>query len=478
MLVNQETIQRPKIIQGGMGVSVSGWKLARAVALKGEIGVISGICLDNVMVRELQNGDPENRREALSHYPDQNIVEEIIDEFYVEGGIPPDQPYKLLPIHGVEPPARLQRILSAAVFSEVFMAKHNHHGIVGMNLLSKLKRYSLACLYGAMLADVDLIIMGAGIPVDEAEQISNLAAGKVAKLSIDIDKSACSNPYDSYFYELDPEALLPSPPELPVPDFYPIVSTDTLARILDHKITEGMITGFVVERPIAGGHNAPPRNKQYDDQGNPIYDHRDQARLDKMLELDYPFYLAGGFGSPEDLQDALDRGASGIQVGSIFSLARESNYPVETTERLITEIHRGNVRVRTDGRVSSTGFPFKVLEVEGTLGIIENMLQRRRVCELGYLKQIYLDEAGNIKHRCPSEPVASYKAKGGKEAETERRGCLCNALFANIGLAQRRPWGNEGEIFTAGDEIVNLPLGSLENPEYTASEVIDYLYSK
>ncbi len=469
---------KPNIIQGGLGVDVSGWELARAVARQGEIGLISGICLDNVMVRELQNGDPDNRIEALSHYPDQEIVEEIIDEFYVEDGIGPDQPYKVLPIHSCSPPPRLQKILCAAVFSEVYMAKQDHDGIIGMNLLSKLKRYSLACLYGAMLADVDLIVMGAGIPVEEAEQVANLAVGKSAHLTLEVDKSLCDNPRDNYFYRLDPANILPSPPELPKPDFYPIVSTDALARILNHKLSEDQINGFVVEHPIAGGHNAPPRNKEYNEAGNPIYGERDEAQLDKMRDLGYPFYLAGGYGTPEKVEEAHAAGASGVQVGSLFSLAEESNYPDDWNEKLIREIHRDNITVRTDGRISPTGFPFKVIELEDTLGIPENMQDRRRVCELGYLQQIYLDEDCNLKRRCPAEPVASYLNKGGKKEETEKRGCLCNGLFANIGLAQRRPWGREGQVFTAGDEIVKLPLGSENNPHYTAADVIDYLYGE
>ena len=34
----------PVIIQGGMGVGVSGWRLARAVAERGHLGVVSGFC--------------------------------------------------------------------------------------------------------------------------------------------------------------------------------------------------------------------------------------------------------------------------------------------------------------------------------------------------------------------------------------------------------------------------------------------------
>ena len=460
-----------------MGIDVSGWRLAKAVARQGEIGTISGICLDTVMVRELQDGDPDGRIDALEAYPDKEIVEEIIDEFYVQGGIEPDQSYKLLPIHRSESPQWNQRVLSAATFSEVVMAREGHDGIIAMNLMAKLKRYTLAGLYGAMLAGVDKILMGAGIPVEEARQLMKLARGEKSKLKLEVDTSLLEED-KSYHYHLDPEDILEDPPELEKPDFYPIVSSDGLARILNHRLPEEAIDGWIVERPIAGGHNAPPRNKNYDEDGTPLYDEQDDADLEKMRELERPFYLAGGFGSPEKFEAALQEGARGIQVGSLFSLARESNYPRETKRKLIKEIHRDNVSVRTDGRISPTGFPFKVVELEGTLGIKENMEERRRICDLGYLRQLYAREDGSLGHRCAAEPVENYVNKGGSREETEGRGCLCNALFANIGLPQVQPWGEEGKILTAGDELVNLSLGSVENPEYTAEEAINYLYGE
>lgn len=55
-LWSAKAYQVPRIIQGGMGIRISSWKLARAVSQQGELGVISGTVLDTVMVRELQNG--------------------------------------------------------------------------------------------------------------------------------------------------------------------------------------------------------------------------------------------------------------------------------------------------------------------------------------------------------------------------------------------------------------------------------------
>ena len=49
--------QVPRIIQGGMGIRISSWQLARQVSRKGELGVVSGTVLDSVFCRELQMGE-------------------------------------------------------------------------------------------------------------------------------------------------------------------------------------------------------------------------------------------------------------------------------------------------------------------------------------------------------------------------------------------------------------------------------------
>lgn len=460
-----------------MGIGVSSWRLARRVAELGEIGVVSGTSIDTVVVRELQDGDPYNRRATLRAYPDQEIADYLIDRFYIEGGKAEDAPYRLLPIHRFRPKVRSQRILSAATFSEVYLAKQGHDGLIGLNLLGKLKRYTLACLYGAMLAGVDMVFIGAGIPTEEARQIPKLAAGEPARLRLDVDTSQAPDDVGGpFYYTLDPADLLPDPPQLDAPDFYPIISSDLLARILDKKLPDGLISGWIIEGPVAGGHNAPPRNKKTDAEGHPIYDERDVADLDRVADLGYPFYLAGGYGTPAKLREALDRGAAGVQVGSLFSLADESGYPSETTRRLVRALHAGEVTVRTDGRVSPTGFPFKVIELEGTLAERDVYEQRTRICDLGYLRTPYVDAKGRLQGRCPSEPVDDYVRKGGDATDTEGRSCLCNALCANIGLEQVQKWGVEKPLFTGGDALADLPLGSADHPSYTAEDVIRYLY--
>jgi NAD(P)H-dependent flavin oxidoreductase YrpB (nitropropane dioxygenase family) len=463
------------IIQGGMGVGVSSWRLARSVAMLGEHGVVSGTGIDTILVRELQNGDPNDRLRVLRGYPDREIVEWLTDTFFVEGGIADGASYRLLPIHRFKPSLKSQRILSAATFSEVALAKEGHDGLVGINLLAKLKRYSLACMYGAMLAGVDAVMVGAGIPIEEVEALQHLAAGRPARLRLDVDTSLATDPAGPFFYELDPADLVPDAKPLPCPRFYPIVSSDLLASILFKKLPPGSIAGWIIEAPVAGGHNAPPRNKAFDADENPIYDQRDEANLEKVAALGLPFYLAGGYGTPEKLREARQAGAAGVQVGSLFSLASESGYPADEKATIISGIHRGELAIRTDGRVSATGFPFKVVELAGTLGMAGGLSTRTRICDLGYLQQAYLDDKGRVQGRCPAEPVAEYVRKGGEEADTHRRACLCNSLMANIGLGQTQKWGEEGQLFTAGDDLLHLPLGSASEPWYTAEDVIRYL---
>ena len=68
----------PTIIQGGMGVGVSNWRLARAVSWLGQLGVVSGTVLDQVFARRLQDGDPGGHmRHALDHFPFPEMAERI-----------------------------------------------------------------------------------------------------------------------------------------------------------------------------------------------------------------------------------------------------------------------------------------------------------------------------------------------------------------------------------------------------------------
>jgi NAD(P)H-dependent flavin oxidoreductase YrpB (nitropropane dioxygenase family) len=72
----------PWLIQGGMGIAISGWPLARAVSSMGQLGVVSGTAIDNVFVRRLQDdGIDDELQLALDRFPAQRVVEDIVAKY-------------------------------------------------------------------------------------------------------------------------------------------------------------------------------------------------------------------------------------------------------------------------------------------------------------------------------------------------------------------------------------------------------------
>ncbi|HBW47375.1 TPA: 2-nitropropane dioxygenase, partial [bacterium] len=92
----------PMIIQGGMGAGVSNWVLARAVAMLGQLGVVSGTALDVIMARRLQDGDPNGDvRRALDYFPIHDVAKRIIETYFVSGGKKPEESYKPVPVQNL-----------------------------------------------------------------------------------------------------------------------------------------------------------------------------------------------------------------------------------------------------------------------------------------------------------------------------------------------------------------------------------------
>jgi nitronate monooxygenase len=241
----------------------------------------------------------------------------VIADYYVAGGKAPGVPFALTPMPTLQPGAALTELTIAANFVEVFLAKEGHAGLVGINLLEKVQLPTLPSLYGAMLANVDYVLMGAGIPRSIPGVLDQLATGEAAELKIDV---AGALPGDDFISRLDPHTFGVGPRvKLRRPQFLAIVSSATLAITLAKK-SNGRVDGFVVEGELAGGHNAAPRGLvQLDMRGQPIYGPRDVPDLKKIRELELPFWLAGSHARPEKLAEALRLGAAGIQVGTAFA---------------------------------------------------------------------------------------------------------------------------------------------------------------
>lgn len=455
-----------------MGVGVSNWALAKAVASAGGLGVVSGTAIGTLLIRRLQSGDPGGDvRRALQAFPCKELAEKAVENYFVEGGLDKTKPYALAPMPTLTPNAKRETLEMLGAFVEVWLAKEGHGGKVGLNLLEKIQLSTLAALYGAMLAGVDAVLMGAGIPRHIPGVLDALAAGKPAELRVDITGGPAQT------ITFDPSELWDARSHIPArPYFIGIVSAVAVAMTLARK-ANGRVDGFIIEGPAAGGHNAPPRGYKAGLGNDPVYSERDNVDLNAIKALGIPFWLAGSSATPEALQAAQQAGAAGVQIGTAFAFCNESGLTDEWKQKVLQACRGGTISVRTDGQASPTGMPFKVVDVDGSLSDPAIRDARTRRCDLGYLREPYYDENGKVGYRCPAAPVDGFIAKGGSKEETEGKLCLCNSLLGSIGLGQKLSDGSsEPVLITAGESLSSvlkfIPPGK---NTYSAADVLTHM---
>ena len=473
----------PTLIQGGMGAGVSNWELARAVAIAGEklgkpvLGVVSGTGLPQIMFNRLQNGDPNTKRalEAFDRELDLNVGKELIQKYYVsdKSDLQEKSRKLVLPkpeflVTGNEDmKRRMTNLAVASAFVEVWLAKQEHNQPIGINVLEKIQLMHLPTLLGAMLAGVDYVLIGAGIPSQIPQLLKDFANRNTASYKLDVKGLP-----EGLTMKLDPKRFMSGKEKLKKPKFFPIVSHDVLAKYLASKVE---VDGFVIEGPLAGGHNAPPRGREktFNENGEPIYGEKDVPDLAKIADLGKPFYLAGGYATAEKLKEAQGFGAAGVQVGSIFALCNESGIREDLKQQLRERIAAGTLEVLTSAKVSPSGFPFQVVQLGTTISNNEAYEKRKKLCDLGYLVHAYLRPDGRVGFRCPSEPESNYLRKGGEIESMDGSVCLCNALIDTV-----NPQG-EFPIVTLGKELdpIKTLMDGKENGRYSAEEVVIYLTS-
>jgi nitronate monooxygenase len=146
------------------------------------------------------------------------IAENILATYFIDGGRSKDQSYKRSPMFSLSSPLSLLQLTVASSFVEVWLAKQGHHGKIGMNLLEKIHLPNLACLYGAMLADVDYIVMGAGIPREIPGALDLLSQHQKAHIKLPVVGSQ-----QDIFISFDPREVMEdiSSADLKRPYFFP-----------------------------------------------------------------------------------------------------------------------------------------------------------------------------------------------------------------------------------------------------------------
>lgn len=237
--IGELTVEKP-IIQGGMGVGVSRSNLAGAVAAEGGIGIIS----------TAQIG-------------------------YDEEGFEKDQ-------------AGCNRI---AIRKHIHRAKEiaEGKGLVGVNIMVALKHYK-EHVQEAVLAGADVIISGAGLPMDLPKLVGNNKT-KIA----------------------------------------PIVSSRRAAQLIlkmwAHRYNR-TADFIVIEGPKAGGHLGFSRD-QLENLETLDYDHEIReiiackAPYEEKYGTKIPVIVAGGIFDRADIDHMTELGADGVQIASRFVATEE-----------------------------------------------------------------------------------------------------------------------------------------------------------
>jgi nitronate monooxygenase len=463
-----------------MGVYVSGYPLARAVSRAGQIGVVSVTAIEQVFVRKLQLGDVGDAlKRAASHFPDNNLVKRVWERYSVPKTA--DKPYQV-PTWRANPKKSLVELSVLAAFCEVWLAREGHKGQVGINMMQKLQLPTLPYLYGALLAKIDYLLVGAGIPSQFSGFVDTLTKHLPTRMRLTVASPASGEARGGHELHFDPKEYVDVDlPDTHRPRFLPIITSHILAKHLLAKA--GQIDGFIVENPTAGGHNAPPRQSGLlNELGEPVYSRKDDCDLAEMRNLGVPFYLAGGYGDPVAFQQALSEGAAGVQVGTPFALCEESGITRQMKDKLMDEIEADNLSILASATVSPTGFPFQLAQVEGSLTQACVYESRTRICDVGLLVELYEKEDGSFGTRCSAEPREVYEMKGGTAEGSEGRRCLCNGLLSTVGLPQfRKKRGltmltEEPPVVTLGKDLSAVRHFMAQGQRvYSATDVIEHI---
>lgn len=467
-------MELPIIRQGGMGIDISIPSLGNKVSRLGGYGTVSGVVAGTVLARRLQLGDIGGHyRRALAHFPFPEIAEQVLEAYFVAGGILPCAQFKPVPMFTLNPSNLLIALTVCANFCLVWLAKEGHGGPIAINFLEKVQLSLIYGLVGAMLAGVDEVTAGAGIPIQIPGILDAIAAGRNPAYEVD---ATIADKKGTVRIEFDLIKFFRKHlPKMKRPGFIPIIGTHVLAEYLASKCSS-TIEGFVVELPPAGGHVVRPRGIiRYDDFGEPIYDPiRDMPNWGRMVnlmrKLGLPWWVGGDCASPEKLAWAKSIGATGVQVGGIMASSRESGERDDLRRRKNRLAYRNELLVKTDMSASPTGFPFKLTNLTDR----DQLALRTPKCTHGALVEVCIDEKGHDFYRCPAEPIKDYLRKGGNIEKTKGVVSLCNGLFGNSQI------GGPGEIPTQTYSSKFAFIRELltdENGDYGVEDAMNYLLS-
>lgn len=330
-----------------MGVGVSLHPLASAVAKEGGIGIVSSACLDRLVSK--RNGRRINTYEAA--------------------------------------------------YEEVSLAR-SAGGFAGINIMVALVRDYEDSVRGSLDAGADVIISGAGLP---------------------LNLPAIQTPGDT--------ALIP------------IVSSARALELICRKWERLSYRpdAVVLEGPLAGGHigfKFDEINLESNKLENLLPPVKDVA----IKYGDFPVIVAGGIFTHNDIVRFLKMGADGVQMGTRFLATNESSATLDYKQAVLNAKEEDIIVARKPG--SPCGLPFRVIK-QSPMYVSAIKRLRPPKCDKGYV--LLKDAEGKF-------TICSAKESN------ENSFCICNGLLSSAGYNQVE----EEPLYTVGtnahriDRIVNV----------------------
>ena len=219
-------------------------------------------------------------------------------------------------------PQALLDLIVVSNFAEVFLAKAQHAGRIGINLLEKVQLPNPASLFGAMLAKVDVVLMGAGIPRAIPAILDKYSIGEPVEMAIDV---AGALPGEKFYTRFDPRRYLGDALSggLKRPQFLAIVSVVDAgddARPQEHR--QGGRLRRRRRRRVGTMRRRAERCRSIGtaSQCTACAIHRTWRGI---RDLGLPFWMGGSHATPDKLA-AARTGRGGIQVGTAFAFCDES----------------------------------------------------------------------------------------------------------------------------------------------------------
>lgn len=346
------------LIIGGMGVDISSTDLALVAARLGGVGTISDAMSQTVTDRRYKTHFVKDKVKLYKHTVGQTDKSEVQFD--------------------------LAHIASAqAIHVTKTMDRKQSNGLIYINIMEKLgmnnpKTTLRIRMESAMDAGIDGITLSAGL-------------------------------------HLGSMALVKDHPRFNDVHFGIIVSSlRALQLFLRKNKPLNRLPDFIVaEGPLAGGHLGFGIN-DWQDYDLLAINHEICTWLNEQ-QLKIPVIAAGGIFTGTDAVNAIESGATGVQVATRFTIAKECGLPDNIKQEYL-KADKNNIEVNT---ISPTGYPMRMLKSSPAIcGSIQPN------CEsFGYL----LDSKGHCSY-IDAYNAAVLKQPDAKKIKVCEKTCLCTAM--------------------------------------------------